>query len=375
MQLKEVFCMSDRVVIMLLAFVLSFLFTLTSLLSPSLAASVSLAWDPNDQIPEGYCVYQRKAGKSYNYNQPCWTGSTTNATVSNLSSDTTYYFVVRAYEGELQSANSEEVTYTTPPYPNNNRIIIDDGAAGTSSSGTWSQAGAPNAYGTKSLYSKTINGKYRYKSDLTGQHDVEIWWTEYQNRCSAVPVKILDGWQLLETVWVDQQANGGRWNFLGTYEFTGQARVVIVSNSDTCRTSADAVAFTKADQNPIIIDDGAAGTSSDGTWSKSSGLNPYGGRSLYSRTVYGKYRYQPNLTGQYEVDIWWTRYSSRCSAVPVKIFDGGELLETVLVDQRVDGGRWNFLGIYEFTGQARVVIVSKSDACSTSTDAVRFTGH
>jgi hypothetical protein len=77
-------------------------------------AEVTLAWDPNDPTPEGYRIFQRTEGQVYDYSQSCWTGSDTQGTVYNLEWDTTYYFVVRAYEGDLESADSEEVSYHTP---------------------------------------------------------------------------------------------------------------------------------------------------------------------------------------------------------------------------------------------------------------------
>jgi hypothetical protein len=82
-------------------------------------AEVTLAWDPVEPIPDGYRLYQRKEGQSYDDTQPCWTGADTTGTVYNLEWDTTYYFVVRAYVSDQESANSNEVTLLsgsqTPP--------------------------------------------------------------------------------------------------------------------------------------------------------------------------------------------------------------------------------------------------------------------
>jgi hypothetical protein len=77
-------------------------------------ADVTLAWDPNDSAPEGYRLFQRTQDQDYDYSEPCWTGPDTRVTVYNLAWDTTYYFVVRAYAGDLESADSEEVSYQTP---------------------------------------------------------------------------------------------------------------------------------------------------------------------------------------------------------------------------------------------------------------------
>lgn len=77
-------------------------------------AEVTLAWDPNDPAPDGYRIYQRTEEQSYDYSQPCWTGPGNTGTVYNLDWDTTYYFVVRAYAGTLESADSEAVSYVSP---------------------------------------------------------------------------------------------------------------------------------------------------------------------------------------------------------------------------------------------------------------------
>lgn len=76
------------------------------------AASVMLKWDANDPTPEGYKAYVREAGTAYDYFNPAWIGVVTACTIDNLIAGTTYYFVVRAFEGDLESADSEEVSWT-----------------------------------------------------------------------------------------------------------------------------------------------------------------------------------------------------------------------------------------------------------------------
>ena len=81
----------------------------------SMAANVTLAWDANDPKPEGYRMFVRENGASYNYANPIWESdeaSETTCTLIGLTEGTTYYFVVRAYDGDLESADSEEVSYT-----------------------------------------------------------------------------------------------------------------------------------------------------------------------------------------------------------------------------------------------------------------------
>ena len=72
---------------------------------------IDLTWDPNIPAPDGYRVYQRESGKSFNENIYTDTGPSTIYTISGLTDNTTYHFVVRAYVGSEESANSNEATY------------------------------------------------------------------------------------------------------------------------------------------------------------------------------------------------------------------------------------------------------------------------
>jgi hypothetical protein len=84
------------------------------------------------------------------------------------------------------------------------------------------------------------------------------------------------------------------------------------------------------------------------------------------------YTYQAPVNGTYTVLLWWTEHKKRRSnSVPVEIFDGDTLLDTVYVNQRTNGGKWNVLGQYSFSGTARVVVVSEGYR-STGVDALRF---
>ncbi len=75
---------------------------------------VTLAWDGTEPAPDGYRLYQRAEGQTYDYSQPVWTGTHTSCTVYNLAYDSRYYFVVRAYLGAEQSGDSNEVTFVSP---------------------------------------------------------------------------------------------------------------------------------------------------------------------------------------------------------------------------------------------------------------------
>jgi len=355
-------------------------------------------------------------------------------------------------------------------------VIIDNGDAGTSSTGRWYVSMGGNPYGDNSLFSYQAGATYTFEAPVDGSYEVSLWWTERLSRCTSVPVEIYDGHTLLDTIEVNQKANGGQWNVLGTYDFTGTASVVIISEG-RYSTCADAVRFvsperefdhgeiegppereldhveiegplsvnenSSADYNctayytngtnqlvepdtwavdsphteisamglmmtyevssdescqisasyteggitrtdthditirdfvppsEVIIDNGDAGTSSTGRWYVSGGGNPYGDNSLSSYRAGATYTFEAPVVGLYEVSLWWTERLSRCTSVPVEIYDGHTLLDTIEVNQKADGGQWNVVGTYVFNGIARVLIISEGGR-STCADAVRF---
>lgn len=124
----------------------------------------------------------------------------------------------------------------------------------------------------------------------------------------------------------------------------------------------------------IFIDNGGPGTSSDGLWAPSGGQNSYGRTSVYNKTEEGgTYSFEADVSGSCEVSLWWTYYDNRHTSVPVEIYDGNSLLDTVYVDQLQNGGQWNGVGTYDFNGTARVVIHSVGGALiSTCADGVKL---
>ncbi|WP_319408133.1 fibronectin type III domain-containing protein [uncultured Desulfosarcina sp.] len=92
----------------------------------AMAASVSLRWDPNDPAPQGYRVFARKIDQAYDYSRPDWEGASTSCTVDTLDGQAEYYFVVRAYEGGLESNDSTEAHYIPPVTDNDGDGIPDD---------------------------------------------------------------------------------------------------------------------------------------------------------------------------------------------------------------------------------------------------------
>ena len=124
----------------------------------------------------------------------------------------------------------------------------------------------------------------------------------------------------------------------------------------------------------ISIDNRDQETSQTGTWSVSGGPAPYGADSVWSRdgTTF-TWHFDPPQTGDYEVSMWWTEWSSRSTSVPVTItYDGGST--NVNINQQENGGQWNSLGILHFdvNSGGSVSITSQPGPSSTCADAVKF---
>ncbi len=106
------------------------------------AAQVTLAWDANNPTPDGYRVFQRLDGASYDYSSPVWPqagddATQTTCTIAGLADNTTYHYVVRAYVGGVESGDSNEATYQSgPPVVSTFTLTATAGANGSISPGT-----------------------------------------------------------------------------------------------------------------------------------------------------------------------------------------------------------------------------------------------
>ena len=223
----------------------------------SFAGSATISWKANTESDlSGYKVYYGTTSRSYG--PPVPVGKVTQYSLANLTDGKTYYFGVTAldYSGNESGYSAEAKKAIT---------------ASTSTSGGTSTTAA-------------------------GSYEVALWWTVHSTRYNNVPVRIYDGNTLLKTVRVNQQSNGGRWNALGTFSFSNQPRVVVVSENTSRSTCADAVRFVSSTGNTVYIDNGGSGTTASGSWLTSGGSGSYGSNSLYSKTNGATYSYSAALS-------------------------------------------------------------------------------
>jgi hypothetical protein len=125
-------------------------------------------------------------------------------------------------------------------------VIVDNPEATVV--GDWTCAtGASGAYNGDHCYHVAGDGndEVTWTPDIpeTRSYNVYAWWVEYSNRATNAKYTInYDGGS--EIVEVNQQINGSKWNYLGTYPFAiGTSGSVVISDDANGYVMADAVKF------------------------------------------------------------------------------------------------------------------------------------
>ena len=146
--------------------------------------------------------------------------------------------------------------YSAYPYTRQNlsgggavTITIDNSSAGFSSSASWATGtSAADKFGTDYRYRSTeaISDPAQWSAAISssGTYTVSAWWSQGSNRSATAPYVLPSG----STVSVNQQANGGVWNVLGTSSLTAGTNAI---TKLSCWTTtgfivlADAIKYTK----------------------------------------------------------------------------------------------------------------------------------
>ncbi|HYO65392.1 MAG TPA: phosphodiester glycosidase family protein [Archangium sp.] len=131
-------------------------------------------------------------------------------------------------------------------------FVIDNGDAEFSSVGSWTASANAGFYATESLYLAGGTGAnsatWRPNLARSGKYKVYAWWVASSNRASGAPFDVRHALGTTR-VTVDQRAQGGQWNLLGTFSFNaGTAGAVTLTDAvpSSQVLSADAVKFVYA---------------------------------------------------------------------------------------------------------------------------------
>lgn len=236
------------------------------------AAQLTLAWDWSD--PQGRTAsfrVDRKRGTSGSYSQIGTTAAGVKQYVDSIPNDTQYCYRVSATNSQTTSAFSNEVcasipssqsVSSPPPAPSSSptttttssstarsEVVLDNAREAVNDgtrtyTGYWCTSGAPNAYGSDSLYNcASSSDTYRWTPSLaSGTYDVYVRWTSNANRSVAVPIAVRHSQGTTSRAF-NEQANGGAWVLHGTYSFAGGTSGYVEVSGVNGQASADAVRF------------------------------------------------------------------------------------------------------------------------------------
>lgn len=121
-----------------------------------------------------------------------------------------------------------------------NTVVVDNTDAAFKSSGNWAYSSSSKDYGPNYLYAyrdwyypKTDLATWSFTPGTTKPYDVSAWWVSTNNRKTKVPYTVTcnhcgpNGTAGSTTIYVNQRRRGGRWNRLGTFDFTAGESVTV----------------------------------------------------------------------------------------------------------------------------------------------------
>jgi hypothetical protein len=130
-----------------------------------------------------------------------------------------------------------------------------------------------------------------------------------------------------------------------------------------------------------VLDDGSAGHSVSGSWSRSTGTG-YSSDILTANkgtgSITSTWSFTSLPSGTYKIWATWTKAKSNASNAPYKLYNGNELVSSTSVNQRntppstMDGTAWKYLGTVTVTGGVLKVELSNKANGNVIADAIRI---
>ena len=119
----------------------------------------------------------------------------------------------------------------------------------------------------------------------------------------------------------------------------------------------------------IVVDDRFQNNGFTGDWERSHGFGAYGPGSVFAKARASfDFDVVTPIDEDYDVFLWWSRFSSRAVAAPVAI-QHAKGTDEVIVNQLTGGGQWNYIGTYSFVERA-IVSLRGDGSLPLSADAV-----
>jgi RHS repeat-associated protein len=171
----------------------------------------------------------------------------------------------------------------------------------------------------------------------SGSYQVYARWTQHPNRATDAKYTVTHAFGGTEVV-VNQEAGGGNWNLLGTFDFNAGTASVGLTDQANGYVIADSV---------MLVPPGASPNTA--TW-------------------------MPNVAqaGQYAIYTRWTQHTNRATNATYTVTHANGS-SAISVNQQQSGGVWNLLGTFSLTpGTAQKISLSDQANGFVIADAVRL---
>ena len=291
-------------------------------------------------------------------------------------------------------------TVTGSALPEAAMRTLDNSDAAFRFVGNWELSTYPGiGYQNNTRFKPAGNGtsvaSWTFKGLTPGLYQVSTTYLAYSSWAPDARYTLRDATGALATITVNQQIPpadlqdaGVAWRNLGAPVLvSGDTLTVQLSDQATAGTwvMADAVRVERVGYVGRVLDDGSAGFTTTGTWTRDL-LRGFQGDATFKGPGTGTATWTFSVpAGQYRVSATWREAANRATNAAFTIRNGATTLATVQVNQRViprdflDGGtRWTDLGapgtIYTTTGANALVVELNSTNANgvVVADAVRI---
>jgi hypothetical protein len=222
------------------------------------------------------------------------------------------------------------------------------------------------------------------KATYTVGETMPVAWRYDPNKVTSFDVEIsFDGGRTFHLINKDAPVEADHYDWVVPETIDGvttaalSAIIKISDYNDQYESTTAPFAIRVSSPQELFIDNADATVSAVGQWPSSDGQSGYYGESYQHDNNESKGEKQFTFSapvaeaGYYEVFMRWTAHLNRASNVAVIIehMDGSS---PVIVNQRVNGSRWNLLGAFNFDDEAVVTLRNAGTNGFVIADAVRL---
>jgi hypothetical protein len=135
-------------------------------------------------------------------------------------------------------------------------------------------------------------------------------------------------------------------------------------------------ALKVSSQPSLLIDNQDSGFKTQGNWTSSTARPGYsGGNYLYADAGDGSYKtiwsFTIDAKAKYAIYAQWTDYHNRAKDAPYRIYNNGNKLDSVQMNQQVNGGQLKLLGNYTLVPGTMDIVLSNNASGIVVADAIK----